>query len=400
MNFIKQASSENLQLYDGNPHTSPNINMIPSNQGYQPNSTYIQPKLDVSNFGVDMLMNNNAKRQISSSEKSFSIESETQYNNKYPSEHIDDNEEDDDDDENEEEEQESEEMSEENMPNNWRPSHNQYEANPQHVVYRSQEEIENEKKDMLYQFERIEKRGIRLPRKFTMSNSLEDMQAEMARLKRDRECDASIQFQRKMMMAATTGIEFLNTKFDPFDVKLDGWSENVHENINDYDEIFEDLHEKYKSRSKMGPELRLLLTLGGSALWFHISKSMLQSSLPSMEEVMKQNPNLMQQFASATAKTMSNNSNANKGGAPGLGGMFNNPPPMPSNNGIPTQMKGPSNMDNIINELENDIAQNRLETISTASQSEISEFNESILSMGDKPKKTRKTKSNKKTLDI
>jgi len=108
----------------------------------------------------------------------------------------------------------------------------------------------------------------------------------------------------------------------------------------------------------------------------------------------------MQQFASATAKTMSNNVNASKGGAPGLGGMFNNPPPMPSNNGIPTQMKGPSNMDNIINELENDIAQNRLETISTASQSEISEFNESILSMGDKPKRTRKTKTNKKTLDI
>ena len=26
------------------------------------------------------------------------------------------------------------------------------------------------------------------------------------------------------MMAAITGLEFLNSKFDPFDIKLDGWS--------------------------------------------------------------------------------------------------------------------------------------------------------------------------------
>ena len=43
------------------------------------------------------------------------------------------------------------------------------------------------------------------------------------------------------MMAVVTGVEFLNTKFDPFDVKLDGWSESVHENVDDYDELFEEV---------------------------------------------------------------------------------------------------------------------------------------------------------------
>ena len=38
-----------------------------------------------------------------------------------------------------------------------------------------------------------------------------------------------------MLMACVTGIEFLNGKFDPFDLKLDGWSESVHDGINDYD---------------------------------------------------------------------------------------------------------------------------------------------------------------------
>ena len=46
-------------------------------------------------------------------------------------------------------------------------------------------------------------------------------------------------------MAAVTGLEFLNNKFDPFSVNLDGWSESVNESIFDYDEIFEELYAKY-----------------------------------------------------------------------------------------------------------------------------------------------------------
>ena len=67
-----------------------------------------------------------------------------------------------------------------------------------------------------------------------------------------------------MLMAAVTGLEFLNSKFDPFDLKMDGWAEQVNENVSDYDEIFAELHEKYKSKAKMAPELKLLFQLGVS----------------------------------------------------------------------------------------------------------------------------------------
>ena len=56
-----------------------------------------------------------------------------------------------------------------------------------------------------------------------------------------------------MLMACITGVEFLNNKFDPFDVKLDGWSEQINENIDDYDEIFAELHEKYQVKGNYGP---------------------------------------------------------------------------------------------------------------------------------------------------
>ena len=50
-------------------------------------------------------------------------------------------------------------------------------------------------------------------------------------------------------MAAITGVEFLNKKFDPIGAKLDGWSESVMDNITDYEEIFKQLHEKYKEKA-------------------------------------------------------------------------------------------------------------------------------------------------------
>jgi hypothetical protein len=123
-----------------------------------------------------------------------------------------------------------------------------------------------------------------------------------------------------MLLACITGLEFLNNKFDPFDLKLDGWSEQVNENINEYDEIFGELHEKYKSKAKMSPELKLLFQLGGSAIMLHMTNTMFKSALPGMDDIMRQNPELMQQFTQAAVSSMSNNMGGGGGGAGGGSG--------------------------------------------------------------------------------
>ena len=124
-----------------------------------------------------------------------------------------------------------------------------------------------------------------------------------------------------MLMAFITGIEFLNNKFDPFDIKLDGWGEQLNENIEEYDEIFGELHEKYKSKAKMAPELKLLFQLGGSAMMVHMSNTLFKSSMPGMDDIMRQNPELMKQFTSAAVNTMGK-SNPGFGGF--MNGLFNN----------------------------------------------------------------------------
>ena len=80
----------------------------------------------------------------------------------------------------------------------------------------------------------------------------------------------------------------------------------MHENVNDYDEVFEELHEKYKEKTHIAPELKLMLMSIGSAFMFHLTSTMFKTSLPGMNDIMQQNPDLMKQFANAAMSQMGN----------------------------------------------------------------------------------------------
>lgn len=169
---------------------------------------------------------------------------------------------------------------------------------------RNPEDERKEKEELLFKFEKWRRLGINTPKRFNMSSDLEEMKYEYNRIKQQRELESSVNFQKKAMMALVTGVEYLNNKFDPFDLRLDGWSEAVYENQDEYTEIFEELHEKYKDKAKMAPELKLLLTLGGSAFMFHMSQSLFKNAGPGVEDLMKQNPELARQFAQAAINNM------------------------------------------------------------------------------------------------
>ena len=188
----------------------------------------------------------------------------------------------------------------------------------------TEEEILVMKKEILYQFERLEKKGVKLPKKFTIHSNLEEMKLEYDRIKRDREVDASIKFQRRMMMACISGVEWMNGKFDPIGAKLDGWSDSVYENIEDYDDTFEELYDKYKGKTSLPPEIRLLMMLSGSAFMHHMSNSMFKTQLPGLDEILKQNPGLAQNLAHATATHMSHQQDSANNLFGNMGGIFAN----------------------------------------------------------------------------
>ena len=162
-----------------------------------------------------------------------------------------------------------------------------------------------EKLKYLRMLEMLEKKGIKLTKKYTLENSYTEIKAEFDMIKAEKEKGSSVRFQGKMLMAFVSALEFLNNRFDPFDLKLDGWAESVNENIDDYDDVFAELHEKYADKAKMAPELKLIFMMGGSAAMLHMTNTMFKSAMPGMDDIMRQNPELMQQFTNAAANSMS-----------------------------------------------------------------------------------------------
>jgi len=58
----------------------------------------------------------------------------------------------------------------------------------------------------------------------------------------------------------------------------------------------------------MAREMKLLFQLGGSALMVHMTNTMFKSALPGMDDIMRQNPDLMNQFTQAAVNSMGNES--------------------------------------------------------------------------------------------
>ena len=199
----------------------------------------------------------------------------------------------------------------------------------------NKEELLREKFKFLRMLETLEKKGVELSKKYNMDSSLAEMQGEYETIIEEKNKSNSIKFQGNMMLALINGIEFLNNKFDPFDIKLDGLSDQITENINDYDEVFTELYEKYKSKAKLAPELKLMFQLGGSAMMVHMTNTMFKTAMPNMDDILKQNPDLMKSFQQAAVNSMSSS-------APGLSnfmdGVLNDttrkgpPPPLQTQN--------------------------------------------------------------------
>jgi hypothetical protein len=134
---------------------------------------------------------------------------------------------------------------------------------------------------------------------------------------------------------------------------LDGLAEQINENIDEYDEIFSELAEKYKSKAKMAPELKLLFQVTSSAIMVHMTNTMFKSSVPGMDDIMRQNPDLMKQFTTAAVKSMEKTT-------PGVSNFMNeftsHPKPVqPVQNRREMNGPGPENINSILTGLKKNI---------------------------------------------
>ena len=215
-----------------------------------------------------------------------------------PEKRREEEEEEDDDDENDDEEEDYDNKSIESEGYN---GNDQYTEEPSPGFAT----IDDEKQDLLYKFHRIETKGVKLVKKFNMYSDIREMRAEYNKIKKDSEIGSSIKFSKKLLMAIVSGAEFLNKRYDPVGAELNGWSESVMETVNDgdYDNVLEKLHNKYSGKVDTPPEIELMLSLGGSAVMFHISSSMFKN-IPDIGKMAKGNPEMMQNIMKSVNDTM------------------------------------------------------------------------------------------------
>jgi len=139
--------------------------------------------------------------------------------------------------------------------------------------------------------------------KLTLDSDYDEIEDEYEGALDDKRKRDSVKIQQNWLITMVNTIEYGNSMFDPFGISLDGWGESIGEDVDSYNEIFEELHDKYKG-GKMSPELSLLLRLGFSASVVHFSNKALSTAAPGFNDVIKQSPELMRMFTDATVNSM------------------------------------------------------------------------------------------------
>jgi hypothetical protein len=140
----------------------------------------------------------------------------------------------------------------------------------------SPQEIRMKKIELLRRLSEIKSKGYNLTKEYDFNSSIEEMEYEYALLKSFADKRNGTKLYKNILLNGISLLEFVNDKYDPFEFKLNGWSEHMSVEIDSYEDIIEELYEKYKSTGKSTPpEVRLIFLIFASGAAFHFSKTQL-----------------------------------------------------------------------------------------------------------------------------
>ena len=165
--------------------------------------------------------------------------------------------------------------------------------NTANVKVLTPQEVRMKKIELLRKLCEIKSKGFKLSKEYDYNSSLEEMEYEYELLRSFADKRNGVKLFKNGLLQAVSVIEFLNDKYDPFDFHLSGWGEHMAVDVDNWEDVLEELYEKYKgSGKKMSPEVKLLYLIIASASAFHFSKSQ-ASKLPGLDSVLAANPGLL-----------------------------------------------------------------------------------------------------------
>ena len=106
----------------------------------------------------------------------------------------------------------------------------------------------------------IKNTGIKLTKDYDLRSDYEEMCFEVQYWTNFQKKKDAVNLGKNFMMNAVTAIEFMNERYDPFGLKLKGWSDQMQIGADGYNSVMGQLYEKWKgSGREMEPEIKLLV---------------------------------------------------------------------------------------------------------------------------------------------
>lgn len=137
---------------------------------------------------------------------------------------------------------------------------------------RRNDQVEHEEKlELLSRLQYfIQEKAFQPFRDLGAEDSIEDIRYEVFRATRDANKKKNVKIMQKGLVTVAAVLEMANKMYNPFKMRLDGYSKSLLMTIHDYDDIFEELHWKYCDSLSVPVELRLAFAIGSSMWVFHM----------------------------------------------------------------------------------------------------------------------------------
>jgi|SRR5215217_122143 len=133
------------------------------------------------------------------------------------------------------------------------------------------EALKREKAFALWKYKKCNPDFRYSPVHLSMSNTLEEIEDELSKVKEENSIDNAVDIARSSMVSIAGLIEFLSKKQNVFDLRLNGWSGMIACDIEGakYDGVFSEIYEDMRGAFDPPPWAKLILMVGGSAVTFH-----------------------------------------------------------------------------------------------------------------------------------
>jgi hypothetical protein len=184
----------------------------------------------------------------------------------------------------------------------------------------SEENVMKEKYEILRKFERLAKLGVPMRKRFTLDSPLEEMKMELEFIRREKAADQTIKQFCDWFITGMSALEWSSKNvplMKAFGLQLDGLSESAQMSVGDMEDDFEELYDLYGDKIKMHPLVRIPIRTCMMVYMVHLTNQMARKApIPNIEEVMRSNPDIARQLASAAMQQQTQNMRAAPQSAP------------------------------------------------------------------------------------